>query len=447
MTTNIIQAEQSVIGSILIDPRCLPMVEELLRPQDMAMEANREIYTAALNLRRRGEGIDPVLILRALEQAGSTVSRDYLMQLMDITPTAAHVREYAAITREAARSRGIAALAEEIKQRAEGTESAQELLSELIDRAADLQQDGTTNGLLTPMERVSRFFDHRDRVDGGTANIFVPTGYRDLDSILGGGMLSSGLYVLAARPAMGKTTLALNIAYRVAQKIGPVLFVSLEMDHEQLTAKLTALETGISGSRLLMKPLEEKEYEDAANALERQAAVPLYVNERSSETVTSIETLARQIPGLRLIVIDYLGKISPGDRGARVSRYEYTTEISGDLKTMARRFKIPVLVLCQLNRKSEERSDKRPNLADLRDTGAVEQDADGVIFLYRPGYYDNARNKNPYAPEETEVIVAKNRHGGVGECELAMCPVSSRFITTNNDPRYAYRQAIKAGDA
>ena len=447
MTTNIIQAEQSVIGSILIDPRCLPVVEELLRPQDMAMEANREVYTAALNLRRRGEDIDPVLILRALEQAGSSVSRDYLMQLMDITPTAAHVREYAAITREAARSRGIAALAEEIKQRAEGTDNAQELLSELISRAADLQQDGTTDGLLTPMERVSRFFDHRDRVDGGTANIFVPSGYRDLDSVLGGGMLSSGMYVLAGRPGMGKSTLALNIAYRVARDIGPVLFVSLEMNDEQLTAKLTALETGISGSRLLMKPLAEGEYVDTVNSLEHQVSVPLYLNKRSSETVTSIETLARKIPGLRLIVIDYLGKISPGDRGARVSRYEYTTEISGDLKTMARRFKIPVLVLCQLNRKSEERSDKRPDLADLRDTGAIEQDADGVVFLYRPGYYDNSRNKDPYAPEKAEVIVAKNRHGGVGECTLSMYQVASRFEDTSNDPRYAYWQEIMSGDA
>ena len=447
MTTNIIQAEQSVIGSILIDPRCLPVVEELLRPQDMAMEANRQIYTAALNQRRRGEGIDPVLILRALEQAGSTVSRDYLMQLMDITPTAAHVREYAAITREAARSRGIAALAEEMKQRAESTDNAQELLSELISRAADLQQDGTTKGLLTPMERVSRFGDHLDRVAGGKANIFVPTGYRDLDNILGGGMLSSGMYILAGRPGMGKTTLALNIACRVAQNIGPVLFVSLEMDHEQLTAKLTALETGIASSRLLMKRLEDEEYARTAAAMERQASVPLYVNERPSETVASIEGLARQIPGLRLIIIDYLGKISPGDRGARVSRYEYTTEISGDLKTMARRFKIPVLVLCQLNRKSEERSDKRPDLADLRDTGAIEQDADGVILLYRENYYEASKEKNPYQPDYTEVIVAKNRHARVGDCLIGMHLATGKFMTPDNDPRHAYRQTNMAGDA
>jgi len=445
MTTNAIQAEQSVIGSILIDPGCLSVVEELLRPQDMAMEANRAIYAAALNLRRRGEAIDQVFILRELEQTGSGVSREYLLQLMDITPTAANVKGYAVITREAARDRGMVALAEEMKQRIEQSGGSQELLTEMIARMTDLQQDGTGRGLLTPMERVSRFGDHLDRVAGGRANIFVPTGYRDLDNILGGGMLDSGMYILAARPAMGKTTLALNIAYRVARNVGPVLFVSLEMDHEQLTAKLTALETGISGSRLLMKPLEDREYAEAANALERQAAVPLYVNERSSETVASIETLARQIPGLRLIVIDYLGKISPGDRGARVSRYEYTTEISGDLKTMARRFKIPVLVLCQLNRKSEERADKRPNLADLRDTGAAEQDADGVILLYRENYYEASKNKDPYQPDYTDVIVAKNRHAGVGECILAMHPAISKFMTPNNEPRQAYRQAMKAG--
>ena len=445
MTSNALEAEQAVVGSIIIDPRCLSVVEELLRPEDMSMEANRSIYEAAIHLHSRGEAVDPVLILKETGKRGKAVEREYLLMLMDTTPTAANVKLYAELTREASLRRGIAALAEEMKTQAGGINDPQTILTEFQTKASDLQQEGTTKGLLTPREQASRFYDHLDLVESGRSTVFVPTGYRDMDSILGGGMLSGGMYILAARPGMGKTTLALNIAERVAKESGPVLFVSLEMDSEQLTAKRVSCETGIPANRLLMQKKTEEEYRKIADALEKQDKVPLYINARASETVSSIEALARKVPGLRLIVIDYLGKISPGDRG-RLSRYEYTTEISGDLKTMARRFKLPVLVLCQLNRESEKRMDKRPNLADLRDTGAAEQDADGVIFLYRPAYYGDQHDKNPYAPEETEVIVAKNRHAGTGECQLAMYPASSRFRTTNNDPRHAYRQSIKTGN-
>ena len=445
MTSNAMEAEQAVVGSILIDARCLSVVEELLRPEDMAMAANRSIYEAAIRLRNRGEALDPVLILKETAKQGKAVEREYLLQLMDTTPTAANVKIYAELTREASLRRGIAALAEEMRTQAGGINDPQNILAEFMARAEDLQQEGTDKGLLTPMEQASRFYDHLDKLEYGQSSVFVPTGFRDVDNILGGGMLSGGMYILAARPGMGKTTLAINIAERVAKKVGGVLFISLEMDSEQLTAKRISSETGIPANKLLMQKKNDEEYQKIADALEKQNKVPLYINARASETVSSIEALARKVPSLRLIVIDYLGKISPGDRG-RLSRYEYTTEISGDLKTMARRFKIPVLVLAQLNRESEKRMDKRPNLADLRDTGAAEQDADGVIFLYRQAYYGDHFDKDPHAPEETDVIVAKNRHAGTGECQLAMYPATSRFRTTNNDPRHAYRQTVKAGN-
>jgi replicative DNA helicase len=329
----------------------------------------------------------------------------------------------------------------------EGPDDAQEVLSDLIGEATALQQTGTQKDLLTPVELASRFVDHRLRVEAGEAHTSVSTGFRDIDLILGGGMLASGMYILAARPGMGKTTLALNIADRVAKNAGPVLFVSLEMDDEQLMAKRIARESGVPGNRLLMSRLSDPENEKIAQATEQIARLPVYVNSKPSATVGEIVSLARRVDKLKLIVVDYLGKISPGKRGNTASRYEYTTEISGELKTMARTFKIPVLVLCQLNRNSENRKDKRPKLADLRDTGAVEQDADGVIFLYRQEYYGEVRNKDPYVPEEIEVILAKNRHGGTGDCKLAMYPAVSKLVATDNNPRSEYKKAVEAGMA
>lgn len=269
----------------------------------------------------------------------------------------------------------------------------------------------------------------------------MPTGYRDLDNVLGGGMLASGMYVLAARPGMGKTTLAMNIADRVAKRTGPVLFISLEMDVEQLEAKRAARESGVPGNKLLMQRLTDAEYTKVAQAADVLNELPLYVNQKASATVAEMETLARKVPGLALIVIDYLGKVSPGERGRLSSRYDYTTEISGAIKTMARRFRVPVLTLAQLNRESEARQDHRPQLSDLRDTGAIEQDADGVIFLLRPEYYEGPGDRDPYAPEELNVLVAKNRHGPTGECQMAFYPGTSRVLPLSNDPRKAYRSS------
>lgn len=439
------EAENSVIGSILIDPRCLPVVEEVLRPEDLYLQANQEIYQAALRLSGRGEAIDPVLIQQDAGKNGVQVSSQFLLELMNTTPTAANVKMYADIVREYALKRGIESLTFRAQQRAAGPEDPQDILSDLIGEATSLQQEGTMKDLLSPNDLASRFMDHRIRVESGNASAFVPTFYRDLDLILGGGMLASGMYILAARPGMGKSTLAINIADRVAKSIGSVLFVSLEMDDEQISAKRVSRESGIPGNRILMDKLSEKENEKVTEAIERVAALPVSVNGKPSATVKEIISLARRVPGLKLIVVDYLGKVSPGKRGNQ-SRYEYTTEISGDLKTMARTFKIPVLVLCQLNRSTESRSDKRPQLSDLRDTGAAEQDADGVIFLYRSDYYGNERDKDPLMPEEVEVIVAKNRHAGTGDCKLAMYPFVSKFVTTSNDPRTAYKNYRKTGN-
>lgn len=444
---NYLDAEQAVMGSILIDPRCLREVQELLTVEDFGSEACKAIYRAALLLDMRGEAIDPIIIRNETEQMGCAVPAQYLVELMDATPTAANVREYAKLTRENALRRGVAALVTGIQTRANQNDDPHDMLADLSDGIRRLEQDGMKKGLLSPMDLASRWMDHRIKVDSGQSAAFVPTGYRDLDYILGGGLIASGMHVLAARPGMGKTTFALNIAERVAQRIGPVLFVSLEMDDEQISAKRLARESGIPGSKLLMNALTDEENMKMANALEKMAATPLHVNKMPSATVAEIAALARQIKNIKLIVIDYLGKVARSKDTAKASLYESMTQNSADVKTLARTFKVPVLVLCQINREAEKRSDKRPSLADLRDTGAIEQDADTVTFLYRPEYYGNAADRDPYMPDQTECIVAKNRHASVGECKLAFFPAMSKFTGTNSDPRSGYRMAMQTGNA
>lgn len=444
--TNYLDAENAVVGSILIDPRCLPDVSQILSTEDFGAEVNKAIYRAALELSAKGQAVDPVLIRRETEKAGNAVPEQYILQLMDSTPTAANAKEYAEMTRENALSRGVLELATRIQTRANEGDDPHALLSELLTDAAALEQEGTSKTLLSPLDLALRWYDHREKVETGKSAAFVPTGYRDLDLILGGGLIASGMHVLAARPGMGKTTFALNIADRVSRRVGPVLFVSLEMDDEQITAKRLARECGIQGSRLLMSSkLTEEEYKKMADASDRLMMHQLYINAKPSATVAEIAALARKVHGLKLIVIDYMGKIAWKKDSGKLSLYEATTQNSADVKTLARTFKVPVLVLCQINRESEKRQDKRPNLADLRDTGAIEQDADTVMFLYRKDYYGNKADRDPYMPEETECIVAKNRHAGTGECKLAFYPAMSKFVTASSDPRAGAKKAMETG--
>lgn len=445
--TNQTHAEQAVVGAILIDPTCLRDVSRSLTPEDFGMEANRVLYEAALSLSAKGRAVDPVTIAAESQRMGAAIPQEYLLQLMDTTPTAANVMEYVPIVRRNALRRQIGALAAEVTEQVNAGNDPQDILADLLSRAGGMEQEGTHKTLLSPMDLALRWFDHREKVESGKSAAFVPTGYRDLDLILGGGLIASGMHVLAARPGMGKTTFALNIADRVAKTVGPVLFVSLEMDDEQITAKRLARETAIPGSRLLMKRLTEEENQKQADATDRLLMTPLHINAKPSATVAEIATMARQVQGLKLIVIDYMGKIGWKKGSGNMSLYEATTQTSADVKTLARTFKVPVLVLSQINREAEKRADKRPNLSDLRDTGAIEQDADTVMFLYRKDYYGRDQDRDPYMPDDTDCIIAKNRHAGTGECRFAFFPAVSKFVTAESDPRTAFRKAVQTGEA
>lgn len=437
-----LEAEEAVMGAILIDARSLGVVQEILRPEDLALEVHRAIYRSALALQREGRPIDPVVIREEAKRQGADIDAGYLVALMDRTPTAANVKAYCEIAKKGAVRRALDALCDGAKEQA-AREDPESVLVELVRKAEDLQHHGTTDDLIRPVEAMLAFFDHRDAVDRGENRGFVPTGYRDLDWALGGGLLASGFYILAARPGMGKTTLALNIADRVAAERGPVLFVSLEMDVEQLVAKRLSRLCGVPSNRVLMGKLSQEEYNKLAAAEEKLESVPLYLNRAPEATVDQVEALARKVKGLSLVVVDYVGKITPERWAARNGRVDAMTEVSGALKTLARTLKIPVLGLAQLNRANESRPDKRPQLSDLRDTGALEQDADGVVFLYRDWYYHKEeRDRDPYAPEPLEVDVAKNRHGPTGKCELAVYLGVSKVVAVSSDPRVGMKQAL-----
>lgn len=431
-----VSAEQSVIGSILLSPNCLPEVERDLRPNDFRLDADRAIYEAALALERAGDKLDEVTILDQAAKMGRPVSREYALQLLEITPTAANVGAYIQIVRENALRNGLMGVSETIRAGVVSRETPQDVLAQGAQMLTDLMTQGNAGRLSSPAEQLAAFYRQRDAIDSGDAKGYVCTGYMALDKLLGGGMINSGLYLLAARPGMGKTTLALNIADRVAQ-VDPVLFVSLEMDDEQLTAKRISRETGISSEKLLMQPLNDLEYTQVAAATRKLASLSLYTNKAPAATVGDISALARSIAGLRLVVVDYFGKIAPPADFRRSGRVEYTTENSGALKDLARSLKIPVLALCQLNREVEARQDKRPQLSDLRDTGALEQDADGVIFLYREDYYAEPGTVNPDIPSMMEVNLAKNRHGRVGKCDMAFSLASSRVTSVSKGRKNA----------
>ena len=419
-------AEQCVIGSILVDPRCLSEVEGGLRPEDLRLEADRALYRAALALEREGGRIDPATMLDRARKDGAEISRQYVLELMDITPTAANVGAYLQLVREDRLRDALRETAGRILEGVDRREDPAATLTAAGQRLDALAAQGSAGKLVSPTDGMLAFYRQREAVDAGDAKGYVCTGYMALDELLGGGMLNSGLYLLAARPGMGKTTLALNIADRVAQ-VDPVLFVSLEMDVEQLSAKRISRETGIPTNRLLMLPLTEDEEGRVAQASSKLSQLAFYSNAAPTVTVDDIGALARSIRGLRLIVVDYFGKILPPPESRRAGRYEYTTEISGALKNLARTLSLPILVLCQLNREVEARQDKRPQLSDLRDTGALEQDADGVVFLYREDYYAARDTVDPNIPSVLDVDLAKNRHGAVGWCKLAFSLATSRI--------------------
>ena len=425
-----VEAEQAVLGSMLIDPRCVPEVIDKLRVEDFYLRQNREIYETIYSMFNYSLTIDPVTVLENMKKSGyydENQSRGYILQLMDTTPTAANVLEYVEIIRDKTLLRRVAETAGELTALVqEGTDSGQDVLEAAEQRIYAIRQGRAAKGL-TPISSVLiEVYDRLSELAASDRAIpGLSTGLKDLDRAISG-LNKSDLILLAARPGMGKTSMALNILLDAGKKSGKtVAFFSLEMSKEQLAMRLISGECFVDNKKLVTGKLTEQDWESVALAADSLNRANILIDDDSSVTVADINAKCRRVDNLGLVVIDYLqlmqsagGKTRSGD-----NRQQIVSDISRSLKIMAKELNVPVLCLSQLSRANESRTDKRPMLSDLRESGAIEQDADIVLFLYRDGYY----NKDSENPTLAECIIAKNRHGETGTVQLQWMPEFTTF--------------------
>ena len=414
-----LEAEQALLGSILIDSRCVADVIGIVRPEDFLLPQNREIFEAVYSMFNFSQTIDPVTVLEKLRELGyyHDKSRDYILQLMDITPTAANAVRYASIVRDKAMLRGLSKAADEINETVysqvgtpgEMLESAEKKIYALRkgERGDSLEHIGTV--LHKVFDRLTELSQSDSAIPG------LSTGLRDLDSKING-LNKSDLILVAARPAMGKSAFALNLGMNVAMKYKKTVAVfNLEMSREQLALRLLASEGFLEMQKLATGKLSEEEWSKLCMASASLSQSDIRIDDNPTVTVADINAKCRRLDNLGLVIIDYLQLMTGSGYGkGGDNRVTVVGEISRALKIMAKELNVPVICLSQLSRAVEGRTDKRPILSDLRESGAIEQDADSVMFLYRDEYY----NENTEDKGLAECIVAKNRHGETGTVKL-----------------------------
>jgi replicative DNA helicase len=422
-------AELSVLGSILLDPLSVAKVLQFLHPEDFYRENNGQIYRAALDLFAAGEPIDNVTLAAQLQTMGMLDrigGRTQLASMQSAVPTAANIEYYGRIVKEKAYKRRLISAGSNIAgfgyddgvEAEEAINQAQSLVFGVADDR-DQRELARLYDLLGPaMERISL------QMESGQGVIGVPSGFHDLDRMTGG-FKDSDLIIVAGRPSMGKTSLALNIALHAALESKKAIAIfSLEMSKEQLTERLLTEQAQIDAQRLHRGLLSEAEYDRVSNALGPLGEAAIYIDDTPAMDELTLQLKARQAKmrhNIDLIVVDYLQLMHGRSRGDD-NRVQEVSSISRALKGLARELRIPVIAISQLSRAPEQRPDKRPILSDLRESGAIEQDSDVVMFLYRPEYY-----KSEERPGIAEVIIAKHRNGPTGTIELKFRRDHTRF--------------------
>ena len=426
-----LEAEQSVLGSMLIDERCVPDVIGLLLPDDFYLQQNRDIYETIYTMFNFSQHIDPVTVLDKMKERGvydDQHSYDYIAQLLQITPTAANVKQYCAIVRDKALLRNLGTAAGEISGLVQdGVGTAQEILEASEKKIYSLRKENSGDSLQHIGKVLLNVYDRLEELaESGSDIAGLSTGLFDLDRKING-LNKSDLLLIAARPGMGKTSLALNIALNVAKSTEKtVAFFSLEMSREQLATRLLSNESFVDNQKLTTGKLDEEDWAKLSLASSALSQTDIRVDDNPAITVAEMNAKCRRLNNLGLVVIDYLQLMTAAAPGKSAeNRVTVVSEISRALKIMAKELNVPVICLSQLSRANESRTDKRPMLSDLRESGAIEQDADSVMFIYRDDYYnDNSEEKNI-----AECIVAKNRHGETGTVKLQWLP---QFTTFSN---------------
>lgn len=423
------EAEQAVLGSLLLQPEALDAVSEILAGEDFYRDAHRLIYQGILDLAAKGEPPDLVTVSELLQERGQLERAGgaaYLASLANAVPTAANASYYARIVAEKALLRSLIRVGTRIAQEGyEGGREPSELLEEAEQAILEVSRRQRREGVHHVKDLLMQTFDHLEQLaqnrDGVTG---VPT-FHDLDKLLGG-LHPADLIICAARPAMGKTSFCLNIAQNVAVRHGiPVLVFSLEMSREQVVQRLLSAQARVDQYRLRTGSLSGEDWEKLARAVGPLSEAPLYIDDTPGIPVLELRAKARRLKserGLGLVVVDYLQLMQPGRRVE--NRQQEIADISRSLKALARELNIPVLALSQLSRAVEQSHDRRPSLSHLRESGALEQDSDCVLFIHRPDYYDPESEKRGIA----EIIVAKHRNGPTGSVELAFLPEFTLFM-------------------
>ncbi len=424
-----IEAEQSTIGSMLIDRDAVLIASELLKGEDFYSKQYGIVFDAMVELHTEGKPIDLVVLqakLREKDVPAEISSLEFMKDLLTVVPTSANIRQYAAIVAEKSTLRKMIRLNEEIANNCYvGKENLEYILDDTEKRIFEIcQQRNTTD--FTPIREVVANAMHKIELaskSGGSVT-GVPTGFIDLDYKTAG-MQPSDLVLIAARPSMGKTAFALNIAQHVAFKQHKAVAIfSLEMSKEQLVNRLFSLESKVSGQNIRTGQLTDNEWEKLAETAGIIGQSKMYIDDTPGITIGELRSKCRKYKlekGLDMIIIDYLQLMSGS--GKSESRQQEISEISRGLKAVARELNVPVLALSQLSRAVEQRPDKRPMLSDLRESGAIEQDADVVMFIYRDDYY----NKETEKPGVSEIIIAKQRNGPIGTTELAWLAEYTKF--------------------
>ena len=435
-----VEAEQAVLGALIIDPACINEVATETKPEYFYIPQHKEIYTAIASMYELNQTIDFVSLLEHLKKEGvydEAGGKAYLTQLAQAVPSSANVMTYVGIIRDRYYSRALMGAAQGIiKDINENTMDSGKLLDSAEQRIYDIREGREIKGIThirdvikdETYDRLRKLSDPELREE----YVGIPCGIGELDRMITG-LNKSDLIILGARPGMGKTSFALNIARNVAVNKGKtVCFFSLEMTRDQLAQRMLSSEAGIKSEKLRTGELDADEWTRLAQAGDTLSAAEIYFDETSSITVREMKAKLKRMKKVDLVVIDYLGLM----RSARQidNRVQEISEITRNLKIMAKELKVPIIACAQLSRGTEQKGKShRPALSDLRDSGSIEQDADIVLFLYRDTYYDGekAQDEDMSDPNSSECIVAKNRHGETGTIKMHWDGQFTRFSSVD----------------
>lgn len=435
-----VDAEASLLGAILIDADAIVKIADVISFESFYDPRHARIYEAISQLYERHSPIDVLTLSDQLRNNGfldSVGGAAYLTELTNYVPTAAHVEQYADIVEQKALRRRLIKASQEITGLGyDESKQLRELIEEAETRLFQVSQQHIKQNVVSLETILAESFDRLDELHKDKGKIRgIPTGYKDLDEILAG-LQRSDLFILGARPSMGKTALMLNLAHNVAvQAKEPVLIYSLEMSKEQLVDRLLSMESGVDAWALRTGNLTDSDFEKIGQAMGTLAQAPIYIDDTPGITVSDMRTKARReahMHPLGLVIIDYLQLMSGGSKyGNDFNRVQEISEISRGLKGVARELNVPLIAASQLSRSVESRPDKIPGLADLRESGTIEQDADVVAFIYREDYYNPETDRRNI----TDILIKKHRNGPTGGVELYFDRERQRFRSV--DTRHA----------